>query len=202
MRIFIYLAILFVFTSAQASQAVFPDVSGSQYKWITVMNNHGMGEVYIENDKYIKTLLYKASFPYSNLSIFSADETENKDILMVDFECGTKEKKTICTRLFNRRTNQMSTIYADLLGINPKKNVVAYYLNNKNLIIIAPAFDTCQNPFTYYLKLFPNSIFGTKTQFLKNGDLRLDYAEAKTGEDTLKIISINYQQLFNHCKTG
>ncbi|MBS0351721.1 MAG: hypothetical protein JSR33_11165 [Proteobacteria bacterium] len=202
MRILICLATLFAFTSAQAGKAVFPDVSGSQYKLVMVMNNQGLGEVYIENNQHIKTLLYKASFPYSNLSIFSADETENKDILMVDFECGTKEKKTICTRLFNRRTNQVSILYADLLGMNAKKNVAAYYLNNKNLIIIAPVFDTCQNPFTYSLKLFPNSMFGTKTQFLKNGDLRLDYAEAKTGKDTLKIIQINYQQLFNHCKTG
>jgi hypothetical protein len=199
MRIFIYSAILFTFTSAKGSEAVLPDISGSQYKWITVTNNQGSGEVYIENYRHTKTLLYKADFPYSKLSVFSVDEMEKKDILMIDFECGKKEKKTICTRFFDRHTNQMSAIYPNILGFNSKKNVVAYYVDDKNLVVIAPVFDTCKKLLTYYLKIFPDSIFGVKTQFFKNGDLQLDYAEAKKGEDAFKTIHVDYRRLFDNC---
>ena len=103
-----------------------------------------------------------------------------------------------CSRFFNRRTNQLSDMYEDLLGYNPKQNVVANDVYSKNLVMLTPLFEKCKHPFTYKIKIYSDTDFGIKTQFLDNGDLQLDYTDSKD-KLILKVLPINYQQLYKNC---
>lgn len=113
---------------------------------------------HIYNDQTITC----ANYYYSPRSMHSK-QPGFPDILDIMFECN----KDICTRYLNRRTNQLSDIYWDILDYNGKKDVIAYYRKDQDLVIISRAFKTCKKPLTYYLKLFPNSSFGIKLNFWK-----------------------------------
>ncbi|MBS0351672.1 MAG: hypothetical protein JSR33_10910 [Proteobacteria bacterium] len=200
MKKLLFLILLFIFTHGNAIELQSPLISGNEKPLLHIINQDQSAYIYVENDRHQKILLYKSNYPYPSHSVFSIDQLKGTDILFINFEC--ERKYTGCNRFFNWHTNKMSIVYSNMLDFNPKQKVVAYYIDKKNTVVIAPIFDACKKPLTYYLRIFPDSSFGIKTQFLKNGDLQLDYAEAQKGEDVLKIIQVNYQQLFDHCATG
>ncbi|MBS0351811.1 MAG: hypothetical protein JSR33_11640 [Proteobacteria bacterium] len=195
MKQFLLWIFLFIFTSANAAEVDSMFVGGAAYKLLHISNDRNSGYLYAENYQHRKILVYKPHSPYPPDSTFGLNQLDGTDILDIMFQCN----KDICTRYLNRRTNELSRIYTNILDYDGQKDVIAYYMKDKSLIVINRVFKTCKKPSIYYLKLFPNSDFGIKTQFLKNGDLRLDYAEAKKGNDAIKIIHINYSELLRDC---
>lgn len=196
-RLFFSLITLFIFTSihaAEVSNTMLIDGQDPDYKLLSIINSQDAGYIYAENNQHQKILIYKSPHPYHPQSVFSSAQLDDTDILEVGFEC----YKPVCTRYFNRRTNQLSKIYTNLIDYNPKNDVIAYYFPNKNLIMISRAFKTCKKPLTYPIKLEADSDFGIKTKFLSTGDLQLDYEEPD-GKDVLKTIHINEGNLLSHC---
>ncbi len=189
--------LLFFFISARAAVIDSMLVSGSDPKLLHISNDHHSGNLYAENYQHQKILIYKFSSPYPIESSFSSEQLDDTDILEIMFAC-IKNSNDTCTRYLNRRTNQLSQIYTYLLDYNPKKDIIAYYLRDKSLIIISRAFKICNQPLNYPIKLEKDSDFGIKTKFLSTGDLQLDY-EAPDGKDILKIIHINYEKLLSRC---
>ncbi|MBS0351637.1 MAG: hypothetical protein JSR33_10735 [Proteobacteria bacterium] len=189
--------LLFFLTSAQAAIVDSMLVNGSDPKLLHISNVHHSGYLYAENYQHQKILIYKLSSPYPTESSFSSEQLDDTDILEIMFPC-IKNSNNTCTRYLNRRTNKLSQIYVYLLDYNPKKDIIAYYFKDKNLVVISRAFKTCNKPLNYLIKLEENSDFGIKTKFLSTGDLQLDY-EASDGKDILKIIRPNYEKLFSIC---
>ncbi|MBS0351630.1 MAG: hypothetical protein JSR33_10700 [Proteobacteria bacterium] len=195
MKQFLFWIFLLVSTSANAVIVDSMFIIGTDYKLLHISNDQHSGYLYAENYQHQNILIYKSKSPYPPNSNFSTDTIKGTDIIAVSFDCNTE----ICTRYFNRRTNKISSIYSNVLDYNSKKGTVAYYLKNKNLIVINRAFENCKKSLTYSLTIYPNSIFGDKTYFLKNGDLQVDYADTQGNEHGLKIFHINYPKLFDNC---
>lgn len=185
---------LFVYTSTYAAVVDSMFVMGSDYKLLHITNDHHAGYLYTENYQHQKILIYKSNSPYPPDSTFSSVQLDDTGILEIMFDCG----KDYCVRYLNRRTNELSQIYIDLLDYNPKKDVIAYYIQNQNLIVISRAFKTCKKPLTYPIVLEEDSDFGIKTKFLPNGTLQLDYENPKS-EIIIKIIHPDYRKLFRNC---
>jgi len=186
--------LLLIFTSANAAEVDSMFVGGAAYKLLHISNDHNSGYLYAENYQHKKILVYQSNSPYQPDSTFGSDQLEGTDILDIMFQCN----KDMCTRYLNRRTSELSKIYTNVLDYNGKKDVIAYYLKDKNLVIISRAFKACKNPLIYPVKLEENSDFGIKTKFLPTGGLLLDY-EIEGGKDVIKIIQPNYKKLFSNC---
>lgn len=185
---------LFLYISAHAATTDSMFIIGADYKLLHISNDHNAGYLYAENYQHQKILIYQSNSPYPSNSSFIANQIEGTDILGIFFSCNKKS----CTRLLNRRTNKLSAIYSDILDYNAKNDVVAYYLQDKNIVMISRAFKTCNKPLTYLVKIDRDSYFGIKTKFLSSGGLQLDY-EDTSGEDVIKIIHPNYKKLFSDC---
>lgn len=174
-------------------------LSGSDYKLLNIKNKPNSTEIYIRNNQNQEILLYKSNFVYSENAVIGADREANPDVVSVMFDCDQKYPLFFCTRFVNLRNNQLSDIYPSLLDYNVKKNIVAYYIPSENRLVFTPLFEECKYPLTYKIKIRPDSIFGSGTQFLPNGSLEIDYAEPIHGNDATKIIPIDYQQLYKNC---
>lgn len=197
MRLFFSLIILSLFTSIQSAEVnniMLINGQDPDYKLLSIVNTQNTGYLYAENDQYQKILIYKSSHSYRPQSVFSSAQLDSTDILEVGFEC----YQPVCTRYFNRRTNQLSEIYTDIIDYDPKKDIVAYYLQDKNLVIISRAFKACSKPLTYPLAIQKDSEFGIKTKLMPSGGLQLDYT-TPSGKDVIKIIHPNYIKLFKDC---
>lgn len=188
--------LLFVFVPAYAVVVDAMFVIGKDAQLLHISNNTHSGYVYAENYQRQKILIYKSNFTYPPDTTFGADQIEGTDILDIMFECN--KNNITCTRYLNRRTNELSDIYSDVLDYNGKKDVIAYYLRDKNMVIISQAFKPCRKPLTYFLKIEQDSNFGPKTKFLSDATLQLDY-ETQEGKDIIKIIHPNYRKFLNDC---
>ncbi len=173
------------------------NINGGSYKLLHIINRNNSGYIYSDNYRHQKILIYKASFPYPPNSVFGSDQIDMTDILSIDFQCN-QESNMGCTRFFNRQTDKLSDIYTYILDYNAKKDIVAYYIKDKDLVVISRAFKTCKKPLTYPVRLEENSDFGVKTKFLSTGDLQLDY-ETPDGKDAFKKIHPDYGKLLSHC---
>lgn len=169
-------------------------MNGADYKLLHILNSNKFGYVYAENYQHQKILIYKSPHPFPPHSVFSSDQIDGSDILEVFFNCNQGS----CLRFLNRRTNQLSNIYEHIIDYNDKQDIVAYYLRDKNLVIISQAFKPCKKPLTTSIQLPNGYEFSSDTQFLANGNLRLGY-ETETGKYIVKIISINFKQLHKDC---
>lgn len=188
---------LFIYISADAAVVDSMSIMSSDYKLLHISNDHNAGYLYAENYQHQKILIYKSTSAYPPETTFSSEQLDDTDILEIMFNCN-KNSYTTCTRYLNRRTSELSPIYTDMIDYNPKNDIIAYYLQDKNLVMISRAFTTCKKPLTYPLKIQQDSEFGVKTQFLPSGDLQLDYT-APHWKDDIKIIHPNYKKLFNDC---
>lgn len=189
------LILLFGAISANAAIVDSMFVMGIDYKLLHISNDQNSGYLYAENYQHQKILIYKSSFPYPPHSIFSSDQIEGTDILGILFDCN----QNICTRFLNRRTNELSNIYPDILDYDGKKDVIAYYLRDKSLVVISRAFKACKNPLTSTIKLTNDYEFGSETKFLPNGDLQLGF-ETETGKYIIKIIHIDLKKFIKNCR--
>lgn len=191
---FFFWFFFFISTSTNAAIVDSMFIMGTDYKLLHISNDCRSGYLYAENYQHKKILIYKSNVPYPPNSTFSSDQIESTNILDIGFDCN----KYICTRYFNRRTNQLSSIYPRILDYDAKKDVVAYYLRDKNLVVINRAFEICKKPLTSVIKLTNGYEFGSETKFLPTGDLQLGY-ETATGKYVIKIIHIDFRKLFNDC---
>ncbi|MBS0350386.1 MAG: hypothetical protein JSR33_04210 [Proteobacteria bacterium] len=194
MRTIIFLLNLLILTSAHAAIVNSMLINGADYKLLHIVSKNNTGYVYAENNQHQKILIYKSPHPYSPHSVFSINQLENTEILDIIFECDT----SFCSRFLNRQTNQLSDIYYYALDYDAKKDVIAYYLKDKNMLVISRVFKTCKKPLTYLTKLEEDSEFGIKTKFLPSGELQLDYT-TPDGKDVIKIIHPNYKKLLSGC---
>ncbi|MBS0350212.1 MAG: hypothetical protein JSR33_03325 [Proteobacteria bacterium] len=190
------LLIIPLFTSFSAFAIKF--YGSNDYKILKIINKEKSTEIYIPNYKQKYYLLYKSNYPYQYRDSISTDNIDS-DIIVVGFFCG---KNTLdlnfCMRFFNRSTSQMSMIVPHIIDSNDQKKIVAYQVKNKDLIVVTPIFQKCQNPLTYKIKIYPDTDFGVKSKFLKNGDLQLEYVDLNN-HSVLKKIPINYKNLYKSC---
>jgi len=186
---------LFVYISANAGEM---DVWGSDSQLLHIVNDKNSGYLYAENYQHQKVLVYKSSHPFPLDSSFAAEQTHGTDVLYIVFACEAETGDRSCARFFNRRTNKLSPIYGDILDSDDKKDIVAFYVKDKSMVVVSRAFKTCKKPLTYPVVLDKDSDFGIKTKFLSNGTLQLDYENPK-GEIILKIIQPDYKKLFRNC---
>lgn len=168
------------------------------HKFLDIYNKKNSTEIYIRNYQNKKFLLYKSNFVYPENAVIGLDHEKDQNLLSIIFPCGKNKYLTFCNRFFNYRTSQMSAVIPDILGYNPEKNVVAYHIQSKDLVVLTPLFEKCDHPLTYKIKIYPDTDFGVKTEFLNNGDLQLDYVNLKN-DVIVKAIPINYQQLYKNC---
>lgn len=198
MRIFLPLVLLFIFISANAAMVDAMYVGGADYKLLHIANDRNSGYLYAENYKHQKILIYKSNHSYPTNSSFMSEQIDNTDILSIVFECAAETGNRSCNLFFNRRTNKLSAIYPYILDYDGKKDVVAFYVKDKNTVVISRAFKACKNPLNYLIRIEHDSDFGIKTKFLPSGDLQLDYT-AQSGRNIIKIIHPDYKKLFNDC---
>jgi hypothetical protein len=191
--------ICFLFLSFISFQNVFAveiyGVPSDTLKAVTTDDNY---MIYAKNYSNEWKLLYSSNFIFNEDSSISA--TQLNDLLGVFFNC-EENSIELCSIVFNRKTNQTTAIYNDLQDFNSTKQVGFFYDKQENLITIKPLFVPCKKPLTYKLKIYPDSILGQYTTFRKNGDLRVDYAEPKNGDDATIIYHIDYPKLFADCKS-
>ncbi|MBS0351432.1 MAG: hypothetical protein JSR33_09675, partial [Proteobacteria bacterium] len=171
-----HLLLMFIFFTSQALAYQF--LRQGNYDYLQIKNSKNSTEIYIKNYTGKSFLIYKSNFIFPENAVISAMKEKNEDIIWLDFDCSKTNSLVSCSRFFNRRTNQMSEIYKDLLSYNQKENVIANYLKHNNLVILTPLFKKCTHPLIYKINLYPNTDFGVKTQFLNNGNLQLDYVDS------------------------
>jgi len=174
------------------------DIYGPAWKLLSVKSENGHTDLYVKNYQNKNILLYRANFIYKDADGASADQED--DTLFVIFNC---DNKNICERFFDRRANTLSNIYTDVIGTNGKNNkqIVANYDRKNNEIIVETLFTSCKKSTLYPLKIYPDSVFGDKTDFYPHGKLRIDYA-APTGNYATKIFHVNYVKVVERCRTG
>lgn len=195
--IFIILPLLFF---NQEAISITVHYSGSKdHTIVTLKENINSTQIYVSNNKKNNFLIYKSNYLYQDGDTVGVLENI-PDLIDVGFSCGKKsEDLDFCNRFFNRRTSQMSAIISNMLDNNPKQNIVAYYDQNKYLIVLTSLFEKCKQPMTFPIKLYPDTNFGIKTKFLDNGNLQLDYVDLNN-KLVLKQIPIDYKKLYQRCK--
>ncbi len=170
----------------------------ADHKIITLKENINSTKIYVSNNKKKNFLIYESNYLYQDEDTVGVLENI-PDLIDVGFSCGKKsEDLDFCNRFFNRRTNQMSPIFSNIIDNYAKEKVVAYQIKSKDLIVVTPMFQKCSNPITYKIKIYPDSDFGEKTKFLQNGDLQLDYVDLNN-KLVLKKIPIDYKKLYQRC---
>ncbi len=181
------------------ANAISVDFSGPFDKNVIHLKNHSNStQIFISNYKQQQFLVYQSNYRYQDRDSVST-LADTPDLIDIGFSCGKNtEDFNFCTRFFNRRTNQMSSIFTETIDHNAKQNVVAYQVLSKNLVVVTPIFEKCSNPFTYKIKIYPDTDFGEKTKFLQKGDLQLDYVDLNN-KLVLKKIPIDYKKLYQRC---
>jgi hypothetical protein len=164
-----------------------------------IKNKDNQSKVYAKlfNGKEILVYKTKPIFPmdYSFLAY------DYGDLLPIDLKCYPHTSFYDCKIMVDRRTGEHA-FFNNMQAFNYRQKKIGFFYDKKNsLVIIKPLFKPCTKPLMYKLRLYSNSEFGVKTDFLPNGNLQIDYARASDGKSALKIIHINYPKLFTDCQS-
>ncbi len=152
-------------------------------------------------DKEFLVHIEKTVYPVSyNFWVSANSRTDIYDINWADMDQKTDNNEFVAyTIVINAKTKQVTPVYENLVIYSAIHKVGFFYDQATNTGTVKPLFQSCKKPITFQLEIAKNSILGIYTDFKKNGNLRIDYAEPIHGNDATKIIKIDYKKLYKDC---